>query len=131
MILVDTCVIIDILTDDPIWHEWSSSQLFQTSQILCINPIVFAELAVKILSIDLLNQSLAKFRHLPLPYEAAFLAGKAFERYKNNEKGTKNSPLPDFFIGAHAVASNMKLLTRDMRRYKTYFPEIQLIHPYQ
>lgn len=131
MILVDTCVIIDILTDDPIWYDWSSFQLFQTHETLCINPIVFGELAVKSLNIDVLDESLAKFKRLPLPYEAAFLAGKAFDRYKNKQKGQKISPLSDFFIGAHAATSRMKLLTRDLNRYQTYFPEIQLIHPYQ
>lgn len=131
MILVDTCVIIDMITDDPIWREWSVLQLENSHETLCINPIIFAELAIKTLSIDVLDRSVTEFRRLSLPYEASFLAGRAYARYKNEEKGTKNSPLPDFFIGAHAVASKMKLLTRDIRRYQTYFPEIQLIHPYQ
>ncbi|MGD9591657.1 MAG: type II toxin-antitoxin system VapC family toxin [Candidatus Berkiella sp.] len=128
MILVDSNIILDILTDDPKWAQWSISTLEQQSSILAINPIIFSEVSIKIESIELLNNALSPFKRLDIPYEAAFLAGKAFLYYRKNQ-GSKASPLPDFFIGAHAALLKMPLITRDVNRYRTYFPTIELIHP--
>lgn len=128
MILVDSNVIIDILTDDKNWAEWSLNTLEAQKTTLAINPIIYSEISIKIESIELLNEALVLFKRLALPYEAAFLAGKAFLNYRKQE-GKKISPLPDFFIGAHAAILNIPLITRDIGRYKTYFPKIQLIYP--
>lgn len=128
MILVDTNVILDIMTDDPIWAEWSVSILEKQNSVLAINPIIFAEVSIKIESIELINAALSYFKRLDLPYEAAFLAGKAFLNYVKR-KGGKTSPLPDFFIGAHASILSIPLITRDVNRYRTYFPKLKLIHP--
>ncbi len=128
MILVDTNVILDVMTDDPIWAEWSVSILEQQTSVLAINPIIFAEVSIKIESIELVNAALNYFKRLDLPYEAAFLAGKAFLNYVRR-KGGKTSPLPDFFIGAHASILGIPLITRDVNRYRTYFPKLELIHP--
>ncbi len=128
MILVDSNVILDMMTDDPIWAEWSISTLESQQSILAINPIIFSEVSVKIDSIELVNTSLSYFKRLDLPYEAAFLAGKAFMAYIKR-KGGKTSPLPDFFIGAHASILGIPLITRDTSRYRTYFPKLELISP--
>ena len=128
MILVDSNVILDMMTDDPIWAEWSISTLESQQSILAINPIIFSEVSVKIDSIELFNTSLSYFKRLDLPYEAAFLAGKAFMAYIKR-KGGKTSPLPDFFIGAHASILGIPLITRDTSRYRTYFPKLELISP--
>ena len=128
MILVDSNIIIDILTDDKNWAEWSLDTLNSQKTALVINPIIYGEISIKIDSIELLDEALASFKRLDIPYAAAFLAGKAFLSYRKKE-GNKVSPLPDFFIGAHASILNIPLITRDIRRYKTYFPKIKLIHP--
>jgi len=128
MILVDSNIILDILTDDEKWGSWSIKTLELQKTILAINPIIFSEVSIKIEKIELLDELLVLFKRLDLPYEAAFLAGKAFLSYRKKE-GKKNSPLPDFFIGAHAAILNIPLITRDVSRYKTYFPKLQLIHP--
>ena len=118
----------DIITDDPIWAEWSIDILETQKTALAINPIIFAEVSIKIESIELVNTALNYFKRLDLPYEAAFLAGKAYMNYIKR-KGVKTSPLPDFFIGAHASILGIPLITRDINRYKTYFPKLRLIHP--
>lgn len=113
MILVDTGVIADILTKDPDWFEWSSAQIERWADQgpVCFNAIIFAELAVKFDSQKELENRLSAFTHLPMPLNAAFQAGKAFEKYQR-AGGKKARPLPDFFIGAHAYVAHLQLLTR-------------------
>ena len=130
MIIVDSNVILDIVTDDPVWADWSLRTLEQQKEALAINPIIYAEVSVKIQSIEQLDDILRSFKRLNLPYEAGFLAGKAFFSYKQNE-GVKTNPLPDFFIGAHAAILAVPLITRDIQRYKTYFPTLKLVSPYE
>ena len=131
-VLVDANVILDVVTDDPRWAEWSSDQLSQAADgsRLAINPIIYAEVSVGYKRIEDLDSVLSPvdFLRLPLPYEAGFLAGKCFMRYRR-AGGTKRSPLPDFYIGAHAAVENLPLLTRDAPRYQTYFPNLDLIAP--
>ena len=132
MILVDTNVLIDVAVDDPHWGDWSADQLARAreSDQLALNAIIFAELSVNFDSAEQLESLLAPFRfeRLHLPWEAAFVAGKAFKRYRSRG-GSKSSPLPDFFIGAHAATAGLPLLTRDARRYREYFPTVRLISP--
>jgi len=131
-ILVDSNVILDILTVDKMWFPWSSESLMNCAEqnVLVINPIIYAEVSIRFDRIedleDVLSPSL--FRRDPLPWEAAFLAGKCFLSYRR-KGGRKRSPLPDFFIGAHALIAEMVLLTRDPTRYRTYFPKLRLIAP--
>jgi len=131
-ILVDANVLLDIMTEDPTWFEWSSSTLERhaDSDILTINPIIYAEVSVRFERIEDLEAALPLnlVTRLPLPWEAAFLAGKCFVRYRKRG-GTKRSPLPDFYIGAHAAVAGLPLITRDVNRYRTYFPRLQLICP--
>ena len=132
MILVDTNVLLDLVTDDPVWAEWSQRQLELASarDELAINDIIYAELSIgyaRIEDLDLMIQSAGLVRAaIPLP--ASFLAGKAFQRYRA-AGGSKTGVLPDFFLGAHAVISAAPLITRDAARYGTYFPGITLIAP--
>jgi len=132
VILVDTNVLIDVAVDDPAWAAWSGAQLAaaRDSDRLALNAIVYAELSVHFDTVEALEAVLTPFRfeRLHLPWEAAFLAGKAFKRYRQSGGG-KPSPLPDFFIGAHAAVSGLPLLTRAPRRYRRYFPKVQLICP--
>jgi predicted nucleic acid-binding protein len=131
-VLVDSNVILDIVTEDPRWFEWSSGKLreWAESSVLLINPIIYAEVSVRFDRIEDLNEALpAEFFHrTPLPWEAAFLAGKCFLKYRK-AGGQKSAPLPDFYIGAHAATAAIPLLTRDGKRYRTYFPRIRLIEP--
>ena len=131
-ILVDSNVILDVLTEDQTWFEWSSERLADCAEqgSLLINPIIYAEVSIGFTQIVELEAVLPQsfFQREPLPYEAAFLAGKAFLRYRRNG-GERRSPLPDFYIGAHAIVAGHTLLTRDANRYRTYFPEITLIAP--
>lgn len=131
-VLVDSNVLLDVLEEDPRWHEWSSTQLQKAADrcSLIINPVIYAEISVGFQRIEELEEVLPVdfFQRLPLPWEAAFLAGKCFIRYRKLG-GTKSSPLPDFFIGAHAAVSGLTLLTRDATRYRTYFPSLKLITP--
>ncbi len=131
-VLVDSNVILDVLTEDAKWLEWSASNLalYAEQAILVINPIIYAEVSVRFESIEEVEDALAEsyFRRDPLPWEAAFLAGKCFLRYRRRG-GRRGSPLPDFYIGAHAAVRGMKLLTRDTRRYRTSFPRLELISP--
>lgn len=132
MLLVDTNVLIDVLENDPDWAEWSLTQLRQRAQLtpLAINPIIYTELSVAFSSIEALDATLAtmQLRHLEIPRPALFLAGKAFVRYRQ-QGGSKSNVLADFFIGAHAAVSGLPLLTRDIRRYRAYFPTVELIAP--
>jgi len=129
---VDSNVLLDVLEEDPTWYDWSSTQLQKAADrcSLIINPIIFAEVSVGFQRIEELDVVLPVdfFHRKPLPWEAAFLAGKCFIRYRKLG-GTKLSPLPDFFIGAHAAVSGLTLLTRDAARYRTYFPSLKLITP--
>lgn len=131
-ILVDSNVLLDVLEEDALWYEWSSTQLQKAADNsnLVINPIIYAEVSVGFNRIEEFEAVLSQdvFQRRPIPYEAAFLAGKCFIRYRKLG-GTKHSPLPDFFIGAHAAISGLTLLTRDSARYRTYFPSIKLIAP--
>ena len=132
MILVDSNVIIDILTEDPAWRDWSEAALGEAADRdeVAINPIIYAELASGFVTIGELDRCLGAdaFRRLPLPYEAGFVAGRAFVEYRRRG-GARTSPLPDFYIGAHAAVSGLSLLTRDARRYAGYFPGVRLIAP--
>lgn len=131
-VLVDSNVLLDVLTDDPQWYGWSAARLDACAAAaeLCINPIVYAEVSVGFERIEELDDALPAdaFTRLELPWEAGFLAGKAFLRYRR-AKGARTSPLPDFYIGAHAAIEGMALLTRDARRYRTYYPRLTLISP--
>ena len=130
--LVDTNVLLDLVTDDPIWGEWSQLQLraAAATDVLAINEAVFAELSVRYAVIEQVETILARVRvtFLPTPQPALFLAGKAFQRYRA-AGGIKTGVLPDFFLGAHAQVTDSVLLTRDLSRYRTYFPTIELISP--
>jgi predicted nucleic acid-binding protein len=130
--LVDSNVLLDIATSDPEWAAWSEAALSNAanSGSLVINPLVYAEVSVGFATIEDLDDALPTdlYTRAPLPYEAGFLAGKAFLAYRRRG-GTKSTPLPDFYIGAHAAISGYRLLTRDGQRYRTYFPTIELIAP--
>jgi predicted nucleic acid-binding protein len=131
-VLVDSNVILDIFLDDPHWANWSEITLNQygSTHDLCINPIIYTELSIGFNRIEELEDAIAQagFQMLPLPKEALFLTGKIFLQYRKNQ-GTKLSPLPDFFIGAHAAILKLPLITRDVDQYRTYFPTITLISP--
>ena len=131
-VLVDSNVLLDVLTEDPTWYGWSSAALEQyaNDRALYINPIIYAEVSIGFDKIEDLEAALPEdiFRRLHLPLEAAFLAGKAFLQYRK-QGGTRSSTLPDFFIGAHAAVSGLRLLTRDDKRYRRYFPKVDLIVP--
>lgn len=132
MILVDTNVLIDVLENDPRWVEWSITQLRNQSQVyqLTINPIIYAELSLTFSTVERLEKTLTtlELSYCEVPKAALFLAGKAFILYRR-EGGTKTNVLADFFIGAHAAVSGCPLLTRDPRRYRTYFSSVKLISP--
>lgn len=131
-ILVDTNVLLDVATEDPRWFDWSASRLARAADRdgLAINPIVYAELSVHYETIEALEAALSgrAFTRLALPWDAAFVAGKAYRRYRSRG-GTKHAPLPDFYIGAHAAVAGLTLLTRDAKRYREYFPRLKLIAP--
>ncbi|WP_378941486.1 type II toxin-antitoxin system VapC family toxin [Mesorhizobium sp. ANAO-SY3R2] len=133
MTLVDTNVLLDLVTDDPNWADWSISQLEAASLDgpLFINDVVYAELAVRYDRIEALDSFLdqAGLEMSPMPRAALFLAGKVFTRYRKSG-GSRTGVLPDFFIGAHAAVGQLPLLTRDVGRYRTYFPSLQLITPH-
>lgn len=131
-LLVDSNVILDLFLDDPNWASWSERTLnhYGTHNDLYINPIIYTEVSIGFNRIEELEDVMekARFQMLEIPKEALFLAGKVFLQYKRNQ-GTKLSPLPDFFIGAHAAVLDLGLITRDVARYHTYFPTIDLISP--
>ena len=132
MILVDSNVIIDVLTQDPLWREWSEAALTGAADRdqVAINPIIYAEISSGFTAMADLDRHLGAgaIRRLALPYEAGFVAGRAFVEYRRRG-GVRTSPLPDFYIGAHAAVAGLKLLTRDTKRYKGYFPKVSLISP--
>lgn len=131
-VLVDSNVLLDIATDDSRWAEWSSNALAEAADKapLSINPIIYAEVSIRYETIEEFELVVPAdvFRREPFPYEAGFLAGKAFMSYRRRG-GRRSSPLPDFYIGAHAAVSGYQLLTRDASRYRTYFPTVELIAP--
>jgi predicted nucleic acid-binding protein len=130
MILVDSNVIIDVLSEDTVWSGWSEAALIDAanSDEIAINPIIYAEIAAGFATIAVLDRNLDEFRRLALPYEAGFVAGRAFVEYRRRG-GARTSPLPDFYIGAHAAVAGLKLLTRDAKRYASYFAGVRLIAP--
>jgi len=131
-VLVDSNVLLDVLTENPRWFDWSAGARAGCAEasVLAINPIIYAEVSIRFQRIEDLEDVLPEpqFRRLALPFEAAFLAGKAFLRYRRRG-GARVAPLPDFYIGAHAAVSGFALLTRDARRYRSYFPRLELIEP--
>ncbi len=132
MILLDTNVVIDVSSNDPIWGDWSQQQLDAAArrEALAINDIVYAELCVGYRRMEEVDCLIAKVGLLidAIPRRALFLAAKAFKRYRRSG-GIKTGVLPDFFIGAHAVVADAALITRDPARYRSYFPGIELIAP--
>lgn len=130
--LVDSNVLLDILTEDPTWLEWSSDALAEAAEAgpLCINPVIYAEVSVRFTTVESLEDALPSpdYRREPLPWAAAFLAGKVFLDYRRNH-GTRSTTLPDFFIGAHAAVADLRLLTRDTGRYRPYFPTVPAVAP--
>jgi predicted nucleic acid-binding protein len=131
-VLVDSNVILDVVTEDVAWQAWSADALERCAEdrILVINALIYAEVSIGFERIEDLDDVLpaSDLKRDPLPWEAAFLAGKVFVRYRR-AGGTRRSPLPDFYIGAHAAIRGYSLLTRDPRRYRTYFPTLELIAP--
>ena len=131
-VLVDSNVILDVFTQDPRWFDRSAAVLARMAgdHELIVNPIVYAEVSVGFERIEELDAALPgeSFRREPLPWEAAFLAGKCFVRYRR-AGGSRRAPLPDFYIGAHAAVRGIPLLTRDAARYRIYFPRLELILP--
>ncbi len=131
-VFVDSCILLDLFTDDRTWGDWSENILDRYSQTnsLYINSIVYTEISIGFTNIEEVEKAISALdiKVLEMPREALFLTGKVFLKYRKN-KGTKNSPLPDFFIGAHASVSKLDLITRDSAKYKTYFPHVKLIHP--
>lgn len=130
--LVDSNIILDLLTEDQTWLGWSSDALAAAAEEgpLCINQVIYAEVSVRFTTVEALDEALPErdFRRASLPWAASFLAGKVFLDYRRN-RGTSTSPLPDFFIGAHAAVADLSLLTRDVGRYQTYFPTVRLRTP--
>ena len=130
--LVDSNVILDVVLDDDEWGDWSASHLAAAAHEgrLVINPLIYAEVSCGFESIEELDESVppAYFTREPLPWPAAFLAAKAYLAYRRRG-GTRAAPLPDFYIGAHAALAGYTLLTRDARRYKTYYPKLRIISP--
>jgi len=130
-VIIDSNVILDIVHDDPLWADWSDAQVTTHQAVgLLVNPVIYAELCAGANAVadvdDVLVQLKLEYRELS--HEALFLAAKAFLQYRKRG-GTKTSPMPDFFIGAHAQALGIPILTRDQGRYKTYFPSVPLICP--
>jgi predicted nucleic acid-binding protein len=131
-VLVDSNVLLDVATDDPEWGDWSARALAKAAEhaILVINPIIYAEVSIGYMTIEALDAALPArvYRRDALPWEAGFLAGKSFLAYRRRG-GVRTSPLPDFYIGAHAAIGGLALLTRDAARYRSYFPKVELLVP--
>jgi predicted nucleic acid-binding protein len=131
-VLIDANVLLDVMTEDARWLPWSAEAIERAADRyrLVINPIIYAEVSIRFSRIEELDAALPKtmFDREAIPYEAAFLAGKSFLTHRRRG-GTKRSPLPDFFIGAHAAVAGYRLMTRDAARYLTYFPKLPLIAP--
>jgi predicted nucleic acid-binding protein len=130
-VLVDSNVLLDLFIEDDEWLDWSAAMLERTGTHgrLFINPIIYAEVSVRFDAIEDVDEELEDLvQRRPLPWAAAFLAGKCFSRYRR-AGGTRAMPLPDFFIGAHAAVEDLTLLTRDPRRFRSYFPRLRIIAP--
>lgn len=132
MVLVDTNVLLDVVTENATWSQWSQGQLesLAISTSLFVNPIVYAEMSVAYRRIEELDTVLqaAELKLVEIPRAALFLAGKVFVKYRR-KRGTRTGVLPDFFIGAHAAVAGWSILTRDVTRYRNYFPTVDLIAP--
>jgi predicted nucleic acid-binding protein len=130
--LVDSNVLLDVITEDEEWLDWSAAALARAADTsrLVINPIVYAEVAARFARIEDLEETLprAHYERLPLPWDAAFLAGRCFVKYRRRG-GARRSPLPGFYIGAHAAVEGLTLLTRDPKRYRSYFPGLRILSP--
>lgn len=131
-ILVDSNVLLDVLGGDPRWAPWSSTALaaLANESVLVINPLIYAEVSIRFESIEAVDEVVPTtlYRREDIPYSAAYLAGKAYVQYRRRG-GKRRSLLPDFLIGAHAAVAGYRVLTRDARRYRTYFPTLELIAP--
>jgi len=131
-VLVDSNVILDVMTEDAIWMDLSSTALSQAADEgrLLINPIIYTEVSMRFARIEELEQTIASglFDREPLPFEAAFLAGKVFLDYQR-KGGPQSRTLADFLIGAHAAIAGYRLLTRDSQRFRPYFPKLSIIDP--
>jgi predicted nucleic acid-binding protein len=131
-VLLDSVVLLDVITRDPAWFDWSAAALAEAADGAgaVLNPIVYAEISAAFTDIEAVDAAVPPsiFRREQLPWEAAFLASKAYVAYRRRG-GVRRSPLPDFYIGAHAAVAGYRLLTRDARRFRAYFPTIELIAP--
>lgn len=131
-VLVDSNVLIDVAQGDRRWASWSSTALTSLANeaILVINPLIYAEVSVRYATIEAVESAMpdSLYRREEIPYEAAYLAGKAYVRYRERG-GQRHSILPDFLIGAHAAVAGYRVLTRDPRRYRSYFPKLHLVAP--
>ena len=132
-VLVDSNVLLDILTEDTRWYDWSAGRLADLAGTaeLVINPLIYSEVSVGFETIEALDEAVSPrwFRREPLPWAAGFLAARCFLHYRQ-AGGTRRSPLPDFYIGAHAAIMGLRLLTRDVRRYRNYLPQLEIIAPH-
>ena len=131
--LIDSCVLLDVITGDRQWADWSAAEIaaaMDTGRAV-INPLIYAEVSVGYQTIEELEELLppGDYEREPLPYLAGFAAGKGVPAAPARRGGDKRSPMPDFYIGAHAAIAGYRLLTRDVRRYRTYFPTIEIIAP--
>jgi predicted nucleic acid-binding protein len=131
-ILVDSNVLLDLFTADPVWLDWSRATTthYANTNRLIVNPVIYAEVSVSFATIEELDDRLPRevFRREGVPFAAAFLAGKAHAEYRRRG-GSRQTPLGDFYIGAHAAIAGHRLLTRDATRYRSYFPTLELIAP--
>ena len=131
-VLVDSNILLDIATNDPHWSDWSANALAHSAEHsgLLINPVIYAEVSIAYSTIEALDAALPPtlYQREPLPWEAGFLAGRCSLLYRRRG-GLRQSPLPDFYIGAHAAVGHLALLTRDARRYRSYFPALEILAP--
>ncbi len=131
-VMVDSCVLLDIFSQDSLWYEWSANAVTHAADRgnIILNPVIYSEISIRFGRIEDLEALLPPdiFEYHPIPREASFLAGKCFIQYRRGG-GKKTSPLPDFFIGAHAVIDDFPLITRDPKRFRQYYPGLKLICP--